>query len=73
MVTVGSPKYIQHSAHIESGREGLIFARCMQGICTALLVPGSLALISASFDEDSRGKAIGTWSGLTAITSASGS
>jgi EmrB/QacA subfamily drug resistance transporter len=35
-------------------------------------VPGSLALISASFPEDVRGKAIGTWSGYTAITAAIG-
>ena len=38
----------------------------------ALLVPGSLAIISASFDETSRGQAIGTWSGFTAITAAFG-
>jgi EmrB/QacA subfamily drug resistance transporter len=50
----------------------LIIARCVQGIGAALLVPGSLAIISASFDEDSRGQAIGTWSGFTAITSALG-
>lgn len=50
----------------------LIFARAVQGIGGALLVPGSLALISASFPEDERGKAIGTWSGYTAITAAIG-
>jgi EmrB/QacA subfamily drug resistance transporter len=50
----------------------LILARCVQGIGAALLVPGSLAIISACFDEDSRGKAIGTWSGFTAITTALG-
>jgi EmrB/QacA subfamily drug resistance transporter len=50
----------------------LIIARCVQGIGAALLVPGSLAIISACFDEDSRGKAIGTWSGFTAITTAFG-
>jgi len=50
----------------------LIMARCAQGIGAALLVPGSLAIISACFDEDSRGKAIGTWSGFTAITTAFG-
>lgn len=38
----------------------------------ALLVPGSLAIISTSFDEKSRGSAIGTWSGFTAITAAVG-
>ncbi|WP_234815092.1 MFS transporter [Noviherbaspirillum denitrificans] len=50
----------------------LLAARAMQGIGGALLVPGSLALISASFPEDVRGKAIGTWSGWTAITAALG-
>jgi EmrB/QacA subfamily drug resistance transporter len=52
--------------------EQLIIARAVQGIGGALLVPGSLALISASFDEDKRGKAIGTWSGFSAITTAIG-
>src|SRR6266700_2511505 len=50
----------------------LVIARSIQGIGAALLVPGSLAIISASFDEGSRGKAIGTWSGFTAITTALG-
>ncbi|MGB6901608.1 MAG: MFS transporter [Acidobacteriaceae bacterium] len=50
----------------------LILARSIQGIGAALLVPGSLAIISASFDEDSRGQAIGTWSGATAIMTALG-
>lgn len=52
--------------------EQLIVARALQGIGGALLVPGSLALISASFDEDKRGKAIGTWSGFSAMTTAIG-
>ncbi len=50
----------------------LIFARAFQGVGGALLVPGSLAIISASFDRKQRGTAIGTWSGFTAITSAIG-
>jgi EmrB/QacA subfamily drug resistance transporter len=50
----------------------LIAARAVQGIGGAMLVPGSLAIISASFSEDKRGKAIGTWSGFTAITAAIG-
>jgi len=54
------------------GVNQLIIARAVQGVGGALLVPGSLAIISASFDEDSRGKAIGTWSGFTAITAAIG-
>ncbi|MGC2111779.1 MAG: MFS transporter [Candidatus Korobacteraceae bacterium] len=50
----------------------LIFARAIQGIGAAFLVPGSLALISASFEDKERGRAIGTWSGSTAITTAIG-
>jgi len=50
----------------------LVVARSVQGIGAAMLVPGSLAIISASFDENSRGRAIGTWSGFTAITTALG-
>src|SRR5206468_11860782 len=46
----------------------LIFARALQGIGAALLVPGSLAIISASFRSNERGRAIGTWSGFTSIT-----
>src|SRR5580765_5180684 len=50
----------------------LIVARAAQGGGGALLVPGSLAIISATFSEDDRGQAIGTWSGATAITTALG-
>ena len=50
----------------------LIAARSIQGVGAALLLPGSLAIISASFDAKSRGSAIGTWSGFTAITMALG-
>src|SRR6266550_9307499 len=50
----------------------LIAARAVQGIGAALLVPGSLAIISNSFSEEDRGRAIGTWSGFSAITAAIG-
>lgn len=50
----------------------LIAARAVQGIGGALLVPGSLAIISASFPPGKRGRAIGTWSGFSAITTAIG-
>jgi EmrB/QacA subfamily drug resistance transporter len=50
----------------------LIVARGLQGIGGALLVPGSLALISVNFSEEQRGRAIGTWSGFTSITAAVG-
>lgn len=50
----------------------LIIARAVQGIGGALLVPGSLAIIGAFFSSEQRGRAIGTWSGFTSITSALG-
>src|SRR5215475_11029847 len=50
----------------------LIAWRAVQGAGAAFLVPGSLAIISATFDEANRGRAIGTWSGFSAITSAIG-
>jgi EmrB/QacA subfamily drug resistance transporter len=50
----------------------LILARSVQGAGAALLVPGSLAIISTFFDESRRGRAIGTWSGFTAVTTAIG-
>src|SRR5213596_1832190 len=50
----------------------LIVARAAQGLGAALLVPGSLAIISSSFPESERGRAIGTWSGFSAITAAIG-
>lgn len=50
----------------------LIWARSLQGLGAALLVPGSLALITATFPPSTRGQAIGTWSGFSAITSAIG-
>jgi EmrB/QacA subfamily drug resistance transporter len=50
----------------------LIAARGLQGVGGALLVPGSLALISSSFCAEERGRAIGTWSGFTAMTMAIG-
>jgi len=52
--------------------EQLIAARAVQGIGGAMLVPGSLSIISASFDGDQRGRAIGTWSGFSGITAAIG-
>ena len=51
----------------------LIAFRAAQGVGGALLVPGSLAIISAAFaNGEERGRAIGTWSGFTSITSALG-
>jgi EmrB/QacA subfamily drug resistance transporter len=50
----------------------LIIARATQGVGAALLIPCSLALIGASFDESERGKAIGTWAGFSAVATAIG-
>jgi len=50
----------------------LILARGLQGIGGALLIPGSLAIINAAFPPGERGRAIGLWSGFTAITTAAG-
>ncbi len=50
----------------------LILARGVQGIGGALLVPNSLALISVSFPREQLGRAIGTWSAFTSITTAAG-
>lgn len=50
----------------------LIAARALQGVGGALLVPGSLAIISAAFPERERGRAIGTWAGASALTMALG-
>ena len=50
----------------------LIAARSLQGVGGALLVPGSLALISGAYPREQLGRAIGTWSGFTSITAAAG-
>lgn len=50
----------------------LIAARALQGVGAALLVPNSLAIISAAFPEKERGRAIGTWAGASALTAALG-
>jgi EmrB/QacA subfamily drug resistance transporter len=50
----------------------LVAARAVQGVGGALLVPSSLAIISASFPKQERGRAIGTWAGASALTTALG-
>ena len=52
--------------------ETLVVARGLQGVGAALLTPGSLAIISASFVPEDRGPAIGMWSGLAGVTTAIG-
>ncbi|HEY8521645.1 MAG TPA: MFS transporter [Gammaproteobacteria bacterium] len=50
----------------------LIAMRAAQGVGGALLVPSSLAIVSAAFPEGERGRAIGTWAGFSALTTALG-
>src|ERR1019366_3567522 len=50
----------------------LVVARVVQGIGAALLTPGSLAILQASFAPDERGSAIGAWSGLGGLAAAAG-
>lgn len=50
----------------------LIAARAVQGFGAALLIPGSLAIISSFFSDQERGRAIGVWSGFSAITTGIG-
>jgi EmrB/QacA subfamily drug resistance transporter len=50
----------------------LVAARVLQGAAGALLVPESLAIISASFAPEDRARAIGAWSGLAGVTTAIG-
>jgi EmrB/QacA subfamily drug resistance transporter len=57
---------------VATSAAALIVGRALQGIGAAFLVPGSLAIISATFDDAERGRAIGTWSGFSAITAAIG-
>jgi EmrB/QacA subfamily drug resistance transporter len=52
--------------------ELLIVARLVQGVGGALLTPGSLAIIQASFRPDDRARAIGAWSGLGGVATAFG-
>jgi EmrB/QacA subfamily drug resistance transporter len=50
----------------------LIITRVLQGVGAALLTPGSLAILEASFTPDDRARAIGAWSGLSGVAIAAG-
>lgn len=52
--------------------EALVAARLLQGVGGALLTPGSLALMQASFRQEDRARAIGAWSGLGGVAAALG-
>ena len=54
------------------GPAALIVLRVLQGVGGALLTPGSLAILQASFREEDRGRAIGAWTGLGGVASAVG-
>lgn len=72
MLGVGLFTLASVGCSLSRGVEPLIAARAIQGIGAALLVPGSLALISATFPQSERGAAIGTWSAFSGITAAIG-
>jgi EmrB/QacA subfamily drug resistance transporter len=57
---------------LATGSTELIALRVVQGVGGALLTPGSLAILEASFHPDDRGEAIGAWSGLGGVASAAG-
>src|ERR1700761_1647673 len=52
--------------------EFLVGARALQGVAGALLVPGSLAIVAATFSGEERGKAVGTWTAWTGIATVFG-
>jgi EmrB/QacA subfamily drug resistance transporter len=52
--------------------EFLVAARALQGVAGALLVPGSLAIVAATFEGEARGKAVGTWTAWTGIATVFG-
>src|SRR6266516_2955038 len=72
VIGVGLFAFASIGCGLAAGIDQLVIARAVQGVGGALLVPGSLAIISASFPPDQRGRAIGRWSGFSAITTAIG-
>src|ERR1700722_7948408 len=72
LVGVGVFSAASITCGLSSNIQQLVIARCVQGVGAAFLVPGSLSIISSSFDKQTRGRAIGTWSGSSAITTAAG-
>jgi EmrB/QacA subfamily drug resistance transporter len=71
---LGSVVFAAASAACAAARTGnqLIVARGVQGVGAALLVPGSLALLSANFSKERRGRAIGTWASFTSVAAGVG-
>jgi EmrB/QacA subfamily drug resistance transporter len=57
---------------VAPSEEFLIAFRALQGMAGALLVPGSLAIVAATFEGEARGKAVGTWTAWTGIATVVG-
>lgn len=57
---------------VAPSEEFLVAARALQGVAGALLVPGSLAIVAATFEGAERGKAVGTWTAWTGIATVFG-
>jgi MFS family permease len=55
-----------------AGQQWVLEARALQGVAGALLVPGSLAIVAATFGGEERGKAVGTWTAWTGIATVFG-
>ncbi len=55
-----------------SALEQLILARVVQGIAGAMMLPGSLAILNATFPAETRGKVVGTWAAFTPVATAMG-
>ena len=72
MIGIGIFGVASMACGLSHSAETLIAARTVQGVGGALLVPGSLALISAHFPPERRGKAIGTWAAASSIAAAFG-
>lgn len=67
---IGIVSFTVFSAACGLAQDGfmLIVFRALQGVGAALMVPGSLSIISAVYSQETRGKAIGTWSMFSALT-----
>ncbi len=72
MIGVGWFAVASAACAVSTGSSQLIVTRILQGVGGALLTPGSLAILEASFVSDDRSEAIGAWSGLGGVATAAG-
>jgi len=72
MIGVGWFALASAACAVSTGSSQLIVTRILQGVGGALLTPGSLAILEASFVSDDRSEAIGAWSGLGGVATAAG-